>query len=512
MSKSFKGIIKSFQKAFASKDEEEIKEAVPDKVSERIAIYGFTKEEYDKQRYDLLDDRALKLLMTKPLVSARVDYAADRYGAPRGEVYARAREIKKQYGISLSRFARDDLYGAGSVDEIENTIRRVEAGRQSRLSLLAEIMGKSEEEAESYVDEMHAEYGVSLSGILDNELFKKSDEEIRQFLTDSRRETEARKERIKKANNWTDFDLERSRCFCNNRYDISSLKTYDNLKCWAYPREVLDTFAVPRDSYELRDQYNTVQGTVTSDKTRFDVIFKDFLGRKFWVNRDTSIEEFVEFIDGQTKVFCKPINLLGGHGCYSYTLTDDPEKDYEYFINEPKLLIEEVPVQHHLINEIYDKSINTVRVAAVIKDGEFRPIYAWMKFGAKGSVVDGRVGGGCFAGVNLETGIIETPAIDYYNNRFENHVDTGKPITGFQIPYWKEVLDLAERALRHVEGLNFIGWDICVTESGPVLIEGNSHPALSDVQLLYNYEGHEGEGQRWRYIDLLDDPEKGRRV
>ena len=91
-------------------------------------------------------------------------------------------------------------------------------------------------------------------------------------------------------------------------------------------------------------------------------------------------------------------------------------------------------------------------------------------------------------------------------------MDTGKPITGFQIPYWPEVLDLAERALRHIDGINFVGWDICVTEDGPIIIEGNSGPALADVQLLYSYEGHEGEGQRWRYIDLLEDPDKWRRV
>jgi hypothetical protein len=108
--------------------------------------------------------------------------------------------------------------------------------------------------------------------------------------------------------------------------------------------------------------------------------------------------------------------------------------------------------------------------------------------------------------------VVDTLAINKENERFDKHEDTGKQITGFRIPYWDEALDLAERALRHGNGLGMVGWDLCITENGPIIIEGNSQPALVDMQILYAYGENEGKGQRWRYYDLLEDPDKWRRI
>lgn len=477
----------------------------------RCSKYGITKDEYRKERYELLTDRDLDQLMTDPVISGKVDYVADRYGETRGAVYARAAELKKDYKISLNKFVTDDLFPVRSEEKLKKVRRAMEKAKTRQLESLADITGMDMDETLEYAGHIKEKFGVAPAFIKNHELFKKSDEEIAEYLEEYKAEDARRRERIKKENNWTDFDLERSLAFCRYRYHVGELSAYDNMRCWAYPREVLDTFAVKQDSLDLAKTYDSGSRKVLSNKIQFDRTFPDLIGRKFWVNKETSFEEFSGFIEGLAKVFCKPINLCAGKGCYLYELSGDAAKDYEYFINEPKMLIEEVPEQHHLINEIYDKSINTVRVAAVIKDDEFIPFFTWIKFGAKGSIVDGRAGGGCFAGVDVKTGIVDTLALDKDNRRFDRHVDTGKLITGFQIPFWKEVLELAERGLRRLDGINYVGWDICVTETGPIIIEGNSAPSLVDMQLLYAYGEHEGEGQRYRYTELLEDPDKWRR-
>ena len=58
----------------------------------------------------------------------------------------------------------------------------------------------------------------------------------------------------------------------------------------------------------------------------------------------------------------------------------------------------------------------------------------------------------------------------------ERHPDTGAPIEGHQIPCWDEAVRLALRAHDAVPRMAAVGWDIAVTEDGPVLIEGNSMP------------------------------------
>lgn len=54
-----------------------------------------------------------------------------------------------------------------------------------------------------------------------------------------------------------------------------------------------------------------------------------------------------------------------------------------------------------------------------------------------------------------------------------HHPDTGRMLAGVVIPMWPEVLGLACRAAKAVAPVRTVGWDIAVTPTGPVLVEGN---------------------------------------
>lgn len=55
----------------------------------------------------------------------------------------------------------------------------------------------------------------------------------------------------------------------------------------------------------------------------------------------------------------------------------------------------------------------------------------------------------------------------------ERHPSTGVPLAGIQVPQWDEVLALARRAAIAFQPLRYVGWDIALTPTGPVLVEGN---------------------------------------
>ena len=55
----------------------------------------------------------------------------------------------------------------------------------------------------------------------------------------------------------------------------------------------------------------------------------------------------------------------------------------------------------------------------------------------------------------------------------ERHPETGTVIEGFQLPFWAELVALVSRGQRAFTGLRTIGWDVAISDMGPVLVEGN---------------------------------------
>ena len=65
------------------------------------------------------------------------------------------------------------------------------------------------------------------------------------------------------------------------------------------------------------------------------------------------------------------------------------------------------------------------------------------------------------------------------------HPVTGGRIEGFELPFWKETVDLAIQAHETFTDIALIGWDIALTPDGPVIIEGNSNPGADMLQVSH---------------------------
>ena len=72
-------------------------------------------------------------------------------------------------------------------------------------------------------------------------------------------------------------------------------------------------------------------------------------------------------------------------------------------------------------------------------------------------------------GVVISEGIFS----DITKENCQIHPITGVKIVGFQIPFWKETLELVREAALLQTGNRSVGWDIAITDIGPELIEGN---------------------------------------
>jgi alpha-L-glutamate ligase-like protein len=85
--------------------------------------------------------------------------------------------------------------------------------------------------------------------------------------------------------------------------------------------------------------------------------------------------------------------------------------------------------------------------------------------------------GGIGVGVDLASGFTHHAV---QRNRFVlAHPDTGAPVIGMRVPYWKEILEMSQRVAVAV-GLGYIGVDVVIdVDQGPMLLEANARPGLA---------------------------------
>ena len=214
------------------------------------------------------------------------------------------------------------------------------------------------------------------------------------------------------------------------------------------------------------------------DKVIFNQIFKDYIKRKHTDLRNCSRLEFETFMTGIEYVIAKPIDGDGGKGIEIFE-TFEPNL-YGKLISNKKYLVEEVVKQHHKLAELYDKSVNTLRIFTFLKDGVPYVLQSILKIG-NGGVIDNFSSGGMYTFLD-ENGKVIVPAIDQQDNIYETHPISNKKIIGFEVPMFQEAIEMVKEAAKVVPEIAYVGWDVAITDKGPVVIEGNCYPGVFQIK------------------------------
>ncbi len=214
------------------------------------------------------------------------------------------------------------------------------------------------------------------------------------------------------------------------------------------------------------------------DKIAFNKKFDKFLNRDWLDLKETDQKSFSAFMKKHPVIIAKPADGIGGIGVDKYDIKDFKTSVELYNVLKKKKqdLIETFITQHKDMNILYDKSVNTMRMFTFCKDGKGHFLQAILKIG-NGGVVDNFSSGGMYTFVE-DNGVVEVPAIDKEDKQYDKHPVTQTDIIGFKVPMFKEAVELVERAAEVVPQVGYVGWDVAISEDGPVIIEGNSFPGV----------------------------------
>lgn len=222
-----------------------------------------------------------------------------------------------------------------------------------------------------------------------------------------------------------------------------------------------------------------------SNKVNFNKNFNKFVKRKC-LSYEDGFEKIQKFLETHDSFVRKPISGLGGASVEKIkTIKIKDQKEFYENLKKDNCLIEELVIQNKEWSKLNPDSLNTLRIVTKCVKGNADIMFAVARIGSGESIVDNFHQGGVGVKVNTESGTLEGMTIDKAGHIDTKTTKTKLKVDGFKIPYWEEIVEMVKEAAKVNDNVNIVGWDVGISENGPVIIEGNRGPGMDLIQVLY---------------------------
>ncbi len=146
----------------------------------------------------------------------------------------------------------------------------------------------------------------------------------------------------------------------------------------------------------------------------------------------------------------------------------------EHILTRDSVLIQEVLSNSTAMSEFCrSKKLVTLRMISCRVNQIIELAYALLE------VESDQHGSWCIYALDIDTGVILDQSIDA-----ENCLNLAKINRSYQVPHWTEMQNQVRDAHLLFPDIKTIAWDLCVTESGACIIEGNSGWGLITPQIV----------------------------
>jgi len=149
---------------------------------------------------------------------------------------------------------------------------------------------------------------------------------------------------------------------------------------------------------------------------------------------------------------------------------------HKHLLIPDSYVIEKRIKQHSFLDNYNTSCVQAMRVITYMTStGEIEILLLHQKFSVSRTYTDNVVGRGGFSTIINDDGVFQ-PARKFTDDgwiTFDNHPETGFPITGQKLPFFHEAVELAKKVQSRIPQIRLVAWDIAVTDDGPMLLEGN---------------------------------------
>ncbi len=209
-------------------------------------------------------------------------------------------------------------------------------------------------------------------------------------------------------------------------------------------------------------------------------IFYDGQGRE--LTRAEAVRALVDY--GQDTIVKPAVDSFGGHGVDKVTGGSSGDVYENLFgLYRRDFLFQKVVGQHPLMERLNPSSVNTFRIVTYRDfSGVLKVLYACLRFGGAGSVVDNVCSGGGFTGIDVATGKL----LDRKQHNYFVLDSPALPESFFETaPCWEMLKGAAIALHRRLPQMGVVGWDLCLTpEEKPLLMEFNPRPGVGLQQAV----------------------------
>lgn len=211
----------------------------------------------------------------------------------------------------------------------------------------------------------------------------------------------------------------------------------------------------------------------------------------------TSILSINDLIKWKNSFVLKNVNIESGEGVLVCTVDDKGIYVNGKFTNTENLisqlgakvwLIQEKIESHKFLKRFNAGALNTTRIVTIFNGEHYEYLAGFQSFATGDAKIDSWSKGSVYVGIDPDNECLKrfgiTSPTDVKAGIQYAHPDSKLLFDNYPIPFLKDAIKLCCHA-HTIFYFNFIiGWDVAITDDGPMIIEANEMPGMNVVQCL----------------------------